>query len=137
MASLLARALNLNPPDDPAAAAFVDIADSFHEDSIRAIAHHGITYGCDVHGFRYCPDLPASRAQIASLMARAFNLKPPANPTAVPFVGIKGNTHADNIRAVTFHGIAYGCDVHGFRYCPDLPASRAQVASFLARALKL
>ena len=53
------------------------------------------------------------------------------------FVDIKGNAHEENIRYIVDRGITVGCDTSGPRYCPDDPVTRAQMATFLARALQL
>ena len=76
MATFLARALKLEPPEDPDVGAFEDIVGSVHEDNIRAIAARGITRGCNESGTLYCPGDPVTRAQMASFLVRAFGLTP-------------------------------------------------------------
>ncbi|MCY4368734.1 MAG: S-layer homology domain-containing protein [bacterium] len=48
-----------------------------------------------------------------------------------------GSVHAANIDAVAAAGITVGCDVEPLRFCPDEPVTRAQMATFLVRALDL
>ena len=51
------------------------------------------------------------------------------------FVDDNGNVHEANIEAVAAAGIAAGCDTAARMYCPSAPVSRAEVATFLIRAL--
>lgn len=46
-------------------------------------------------------------------------------------------THEPNIEAIAEAGITGGCLPEGTAYCPDLEVTRAQMASFIARALDL
>jgi len=50
-----------------------------------------------------------------------------------------GNTHEANIEATANAGVTLGCDSLGEKiiYCPNVVLNRAQMASFLARALNL
>ena len=69
MASFLKRAFRVSPGDS---AGFADTRRSTHESSIDALAAAGITKGCSAAPARYCPVLPVTRAQMASLLARAL-----------------------------------------------------------------
>ena len=133
MASFLARALDLPAADQDY---FVDDEGSVHEDNINRIAAARITVGCNPpSGDRYCPDEPVPRSQMASLLARALDL-PAADQDY--FVDDEGSVHEDNINRIATVRITVGCNPpSGDRYCPDEPVPRSQMASFLARALKL
>jgi CHRD domain/Domain of unknown function (DUF4397)/S-layer homology domain len=125
MASFIQRALNLPAGEDPG---FTDIAGNEHEDAIWAIAQAGITIGCE-DGTMFCPNVPLTRDQMASFLARAFGLSGGTSP----FTDIAGNTHEDNIVAIYEAGITQGCTAT--EYCPRDPVLRGQMASFLARSL--
>ena len=43
--------------------------------------------------------------------------------------------HAANVDALFEAGITVGCSREPLRYCPNRPVTRAQMASFLIRAL--
>ena len=135
MASFLARALNLPPAAQPTR--FVDVdSSSVHAANVAAIAEAGITVGCSTQGPSYCPSQPVTRAQMASFLARALNLPPAAQPTR--FVDVDSSSvHAANVAAIAEAGITVGCSTQGPSYCPSQPVTRAQMASFLARALDL
>ena len=134
--SFIARALKLQPPADASTAAFSDIADSPHRDSIRVVALAGIMPGCDSDGEYFCPQHTVTRAEMASLLARAFNLPTPPQQTANAFRDIADSPHRDSIRAVAAAGVTLGCDSDGEYFCPQRTVTRAEMASFLARALR-
>ena len=120
-------------PTEPAPAAprFEDVpADSVHAEAIAAIAEAGITRGCG--GARFCPDEAVTRAQMASFLVRALEL--PAAATDY-FIDDDGNIHEADINALRRAGITRGCAAA--RFCPDEAVTRAQMASFLVRALEL
>jgi hypothetical protein len=109
---------------------FIDIRGSQFVNDIVWLAETGITHGCG--GGYFCPASAVTRAQMASFLARGFNL-PAAG--ADHFADDAGSPHEADINRVARAGIAFGCGPS--QYCPDLPVTRAQMASFLARALAL
>ena len=133
MASFLTRALNLNTDEE---AGFADVDDTnSHAAAINALAAAGITTGCSQNPLQYCPNQPVTRAQMASFLTRAFKL-PAAD--AAGFTDVDpNNTHAAAINALAAAGITTGCNQNPLQYCPNQPVTRAQMASFLTRALKL
>lgn len=126
MASFLVRALDLPAADSNP---FVD-AGGVHEGAIASLAAAEITLGCTDD--RFCPAEPVSRAQMATFLARGFEL---AAPQTTYFTD--GGVHQENINAVADAGITAGCDRLGTRFCPSEHVTRAQMASFLARAMGL
>ncbi|HEX2153348.1 MAG TPA: S8 family peptidase [Acidimicrobiia bacterium] len=68
MAAFLHRALDLSPGPDT----FADDTDSIYQTHINALAHAGITRGCNPPANdRYCPDDSVSRAEMAAFLHRA------------------------------------------------------------------
>jgi hypothetical protein len=108
---------------------FSDVAGSTHRAGIDAVAEAGIAGGYADGTFR--PDLPVTRGQMATFLTRALDL--PAGASSFPDVA--GSTHRAGIDAVAEAGIAGGYADGTFR--PDLPVTRGQMATFLARALDL
>ena len=53
------------------------------------------------------------------------------------FADDDGNAHEGMIEAIAGIGVTQGCNTEGTLYCPTARVSRAQMASFLARALDL
>ena len=113
---------------------FVDVDDGvWWLPYVERLADLEITAGCAVEPARFCPHEPVTRAQMASFLSRAFGLT--ASGSAVEFVDVGSNVHADAIRALAEEGITQGCAVEPARFCPDEPVTRAQMASFLKRAI--
>lgn len=123
-ATFLVRALELPPGPDR----FGDDDGTTHEASIDALAAAGITRGCSP--VRYCPNDRLTRAQMASLLARALDLPFVAGDT---FRDDDRSTHERDIERIAAPGITRGCGPD--RYCPSDPVTRGQMAAFLHRAL--
>ena len=137
MASFLARAFDLVKVEQ-LSAGFADVDPaSVHADSIEALFASGITVGCSQEPLRFCPDQAVTRAQMASFLARAFDLVE-VEQLSAGFADVDpASVHADSIEALFASGITVGCSQEPLRFCPDRAVTRAQMASFLARALDL
>jgi len=133
MAAFLVRGLGI---ESGPSAGFVDTVDSVFATDIDRIAAAGITFGCNPpHNDRYCPDQPVTRGQMAAFLTRALRL-PPASGNS--FVDDEGSVFAVDIERIRAAGITAGCNPpDNDRYCPDRPVTRAEMASFLSRALGL
>ena len=71
---------------------------------------------------------------MASFLTRAFNM--PASPDA-GFTDVDAtNTHYDNINALFASGVTVGCRTSPLQYCPARATTRAQMATFLWRAIR-
>ncbi len=125
MAAFIRRALNL-----PASATdfFADDDESIFEGDINAIAAAGITVGTGEG--TYSPDEIVTRGQMAAFLQRAFNV-PSSNIDA--FGDDDGTLFEGNINAIAAAGITVGTGEG--TYSPNAPVTRAQMATFLARAL--
>ena len=71
---------------------------------------------------------------MATFLVRAFDLEP-ADPAG--FVDIEGSSHEANINALAAANITVGCSQDPLSYCPNRAVSRAEMATFIARALAL
>lgn len=127
MAALLARALDLDHPDTTS---FSDVGDSRFAADIAAIAAADITHGCGRS--RYCPHRAVTRGQMASFISRALDL---SRADADAFVDVASSVHEEDIARLAAAGITRGCDED--QYCPRRVVTRAEMATFLARALSL
>ena len=101
---------------------------------IERLAELEVTTGCLVIPLRFCPDRSVDRAEMATFLERAFDLEA-ADPAG--FADTAGNFHEANIDALAAARITAGCASEPRRYCPDQPVTRAEMATFLARALGL
>ena len=96
------------------------------------LAELGVMSGCSVEPARFCPQAPVTRAQMATLLARAFNLE---SDTPAGFVDVDPQSaHAASIDAIAAAGIAGGCGAGPDRYCPEDFVTRGQAATFIATA---
>ena len=130
MAVWLVRVLDGSDPEPVDDTRFLDVDGSHRWAAhIERFAELGVTDGYGDGTYR--PDVTVSRAQMASFLARAFEL-PAAEPAG--FGDIAGDTHEDNINRVAAVGITTGCG-DGTNYCPNRQTSRAQMAVFIGRAL--
>ncbi|MDJ0664032.1 MAG: DUF4397 domain-containing protein [Acidimicrobiia bacterium] len=127
MAAFLNRALGLNPS---AVDFFTDDDSSIFEADINAIAAAGITKGTSAA--TYSPNDPVTRGQMAAFLVRAFNIPPSAVDA---FTDDDGTLFEAEINALAAAGITKGTSAT--TYSPDAPVTRAQMATFLVRALGL
>jgi len=109
---------------------FDDIGASDFRIEIAWLAAEGISKGCSSTSF--CPKAQVTRAQMASFLVRAMKL-PPADADA--FGDDDGSLHEGDINRLAAAGISAGCGAG--RFCPNAAVTRAQMASFLVRALDL
>ncbi len=118
------------PQTTVGATPFVDIASSPFKADIEWLYQEGVTGGCTAT--RFCPDAGVTREQMASFLARLLEL--PAT-TRDFFDDDDGTPHEANINRAAAAGITAGCAPG--RYCPRASVTREQMASFLARAIRL
>lgn len=128
MATLLVGALDLASTDVDH---FDDDAGNAHEADIDRLAAAGITTG--VGERRYDPEGTLTRAQVASMLARAWRL---ADPGTRRFGDVSG-LHGPAVEAVAEAAVARGCTPEGDAYCPDRQVRRDQAAAFVSRSLAL
>ena len=135
MAVWLVRAVDGREPSPTSVSRFADVASGrWWVPHVERLAVLGITSGCATGPARFCPDDSVTRAQMATFLTRAFGLE--AAPSA-GFADTAGNVHAANIDALAAARITAGCRTAPLRYCPKGAVTRAQMATFLARALGL
>ena len=134
MAVWLVRVLDEEPAES-GETRFADVdAGVWWAPYLETLADLGVTAGCATGPLRFCPQEAVTRAQMASFLVRAFDLD--EAPTA-GFVDTAGNTHEANIDALAGGRVTAGCATRPLRYCPAKAVTRAQMATFLARATGL
>ncbi|MFQ5518230.1 MAG: Calx-beta domain-containing protein, partial [Acidimicrobiia bacterium] len=114
---------------------FTDIENSVHKDNIVTIWVNGITQGCNPpDNTLYCPADFVTRAQMATFLVRVLGLIP--WPDNGPFTDHIASVHRQNINAIRVAGITAGCNPpQNTLYCPNDFVTRAQMATFIVRAL--
>ena len=130
MAVWLVRLLDGRDPPALSESRFEDVGSEWWSAHVDRLNDLGVTAGCAKSPPQYCPEEPVTRAQMATFLVRAFGLEPAGH---FGFTDI-GGTHEGNINALAAAGITAGCEA--FRYCPDEPVKRAQMATFLVRAIE-
>ena len=135
MAVWLVRIIDGADPAAARASEFADVdAEAWWASHVDRLAELGVTKGCATHPARFCPQQPVTRAQMATFLARAFGL---AGGPWTGFVDIDNDSHTAGISALAATGVTAGCSAEPLRYCPQDHVTRAQMATFLARALGL
>ena len=136
MAVWLVRVLDGADPGPVDASRFADVdAGLWWAPFVDRLFALGVTVGCRTEPARFCPERSVTRAQMATFLKRAFDLEPAAS---AGFIDVDADgTHSANIDALAVAGITVGCRRDPLRYCPGRDVNRAQMATFLARALGL
>ena len=131
VASVLALLTAVLPPGGT----FTDDDSSVHEGGIEAIAAEGITVGCNPpFNDEFCPDRDISRAEMATMISRSLELSASSNDF---FIDDNGHVLEGGINRMAEAGITEGCDPDAREFCPDRTLTRAEAATFIARALGL
>jgi hypothetical protein len=106
---------------------------------IEKAYNDGITTGCSVNPLKFCPDSEATRAEAATYFVRlqhgrnfigsAYKGTFADLPQSHPLVKFVEQFEAD--------ALTVGCDVNPWRFCPDRPVTRAEMAVFLTSAFDI
>ena len=115
---------------------FSDVpADAWYRPHLERLAALGVVEPYEDGTFR--PSEPLIRRDMAVFLARAFpGISPAAEPAGV-FADVPAAAPAAaEVEGVLAAGVTRGCSTKPMRYCPDRSVTRAQMASFLARALR-
>ena len=135
MMAFLARALGEEGDTSATTSRFSDVPDdAWYLGYLERLADLGVVEPDEDGRFR--PYEPLRRVEMAVLLSRAF---PHISPVAP--VGVFGDVAVDapfaaEIEGILAAGITSGCSADPLLYCPNDPVPRAQMASFLARALR-
>ncbi|MEQ9236472.1 S-layer homology domain-containing protein [Coleofasciculus sp. E2-BRE-01] len=124
------------PKPKQRAIAFEDLPPNYWGDeAIKAVAKAGIIIGYPDHKFR--PNQPITRAEALVVLAKALNLKPPAEPSKTLEQYIDSNKIPDyaiaNVAAAVKAGLVTGYP-QGNLLNPNKPATRAELAAMLHQA---
>ena len=111
---------------------FQDVASSLHREAIECAAWWGVVNGFSATSF--VPDGNITRAQVASMIARALRAAGVDLPTDAPdaFPDDDGSIHEADINALADAEVILGLPDGNFN--PSGEVTRAQVASMVARA---
>ena len=140
MMAFLDRALGLSGADSGAASVppgrFADVpAGAWYRPHLERLAALGVVEPYEDGTFR--PSESLTRRDMAVFLARAFpGISAVAEPAGA-FTDVPAAAPAAaEVEGVFAAGVTRGCSARPMRYCPDRSVTRAQMASFLARALR-
>lgn len=113
---------------------FTDLAGNTFRADINALTAVGIGFGCT--DTEYCPSQPLLRGEMAELLVRAFEyVNPDGNDY---FTDDDGHRFEDAINKLRAAEITSGCNPpDNTWFCPDRTLIRAEMATFLVKALGL
>jgi murein DD-endopeptidase MepM/ murein hydrolase activator NlpD len=132
MAAFITRTLGLSAL--PESVPYDDVAGDTFEGDIARLHAAGIAFGCDADS--YCPDRPLLREEMAELLVRGFGYENPDGIDA--FVDDEESAFEESINKLANSGVTYGCNPpDNTEFCPERTLTRAEMASFFARALDL
>ena len=132
MAVWVVRVLDGRDPSPVSASRFADVdAAGFYAPFIERMAELGVTKGCG-DGSGFCPDRSVTRAEMAVFLSRAYELPEAPDPG---FVDVASDAwYAADVARLAASGITVGCG-DGSGFCPSRNTTRAQMATFLYRAI--
>ena len=135
MAVWLVRVLDDADPGPISTSRFEDVDPTqWWAPYVERLAELEVTQGCSREPALYCPDNTVPREQMATFLVRAFKL---AAASPAEFVDTAGSSHAANIDALAAARVTIGCSLDPLKFCPKTDVTRAEMATFLARALGL
>ena len=136
MAVWLVRVLDGDYPPAITSSRFADVDPRFGwAPHAERLAELGILEGCKTEPLQLCPYDPVDRGQMAAVLVQAFNL-PQAERAA--FVDVSADhPFAEDIDRLVGARLTAGCQRYPALYCPQRNVTRAQMSTFLARALGL
>ena len=134
MAAFLVRGLGLT---ESLVNPFTDDDGSIFEEDIERLAAAGITKGCNPPAnTRFCPAAPVTRGQMAAFLVRAIGYTD--NGGGDLFTDDDNSPFEGDIDRLGAAGVTKGCNPPAnTRFCPNSHLTRAQMATFLVRALSI
>ncbi|KAA3639349.1 MAG: M23 family peptidase [Armatimonadetes bacterium] len=131
IAAFIRRMLALPAADEDY---FTDDSESIFEGDINALAAAGIAFGCSEA--EYCPDTPLLREEMAELLVRSFEYDYVEGSDL--FVDDGSSAFEAAINTLGANNITKGCNPpDNDQFCPERTLTRAEMATFFARALGL
>lgn len=136
MMAFMARALGLEGGVESLTSRFADVSGgAWYSHYLERLADRGVVEPYEDGTFR--PSEPLTRRDMAVFLARAFaHISPVAEPVGAFEDVAAGAPGAAEVEAILAAGVTRGCSAEPMRYCPEESVTRAQMASFLIRALQ-
>ena len=133
-----AEATPHNPVTIGHATAFSDVpTEGVHAPAIAALATDGLFVDTECGPDQFCPHEPIQRSTMAIWLIRILGDHPPTVGDSRFDDIAHGQWWIRHVEQLADRNITLGCSATPPRYCPDKSVTRAQMASFLVRALQL
>ena len=117
---------------------FEDDDGGIHEPAIDALEREGILDGTECGEGLFCPEKPVLRWVMAVWLVRALSETRASVAAATAFSDVDPSVWwAPYVERLVELGVTEGCSTEPLRFCPEQSVTRAQMATFLARALEL
>ena len=134
MAAFLLRAIGQPNPQPTGANPFSDVPDDvWYTKYALRFSQMGVDTG---ENGEWRPDDPLTRLEMAQWLTQMFDYITPATRPQGLF-GDVDVEHWEVVEGLYNVGVARGCSGQPLLYCPDQPVTRAQMASFIIRALSI
>ena len=136
MMAFLARALGEEGDAAATTSRFGDVpASAWYLSYLERLADLGVVEPYEDGTFR--PSEPLTRRDMAIFLTRAFSHISPVAEPAGAFEDVPADApYAAEVEAILAAGVTRGCSAEPMLYCPEESVTRAQMASFLTRALQ-
>ena len=109
-----------------------------HEPSFNRLSEAGVLDGTECGERRVCPGDPLLRWVMAVWITRALDQAPEGSEVETRFADVDPDVWwVGYVERLADLGVTSGCNTVPLRYCPDQSVTRAQMATFLVRALDL
>ena len=136
----LVRLIDGDDPEAITESRFADVnASTMWEESmwfaphVERLAELEITVGCSEDPLNFCPDVMLRKSQVASWLARAFDLE---SDESQGFTDAVGSVHEANINAVVAAGVMEGCSTDPKNFCINDTVTKGEMASYVNKARK-
>ena len=134
MSVFLLRAIGQPDPQPTGANLFSDVPDDvWYTKYALRLAQMGVDTG---ENGEWRPVDPLTRLEMAQWLGRMFDHITPATSPRGLF-GDVDTEHWEVVEGLYHVGVTRGCSAQPLLYCPDQPVTRAQMASFIIRALSI
>ena len=132
MAAFLLRAVGEPDPQPTVSNAFEDVSDSvWYTNYVLRFAQLGVDVGVDG---AWRPNDPLTRLEMAEWLTRMFDHITPTDSPRGLFDDVN-NSDWSIVEGLYQTEVTKGCSTTPLLYCPDQAVTRAQMASFIIRAL--
>ena len=107
-----------------------------HQADVENLAGKGVLEGTECQPGAFCPTDPLERWVMAVWLVRVLDGTAPP-PAASRFVDVDPDTWwTPYVERLAVLGVTVGCATGPARFCPDRSVTRAQMATFLTRAIR-